>query len=99
MGALLAMLVGIFTNLFMGAVIIIVLIVFIVKSLVRKSQQSSDIECTDQIEEDDDGASRCFYELPEIRQHCVNCDLADQCLGISYEKKEDDDDDTFRWPL
>ena len=39
-----------------------------------------------------DGSEYCFYDLPEESQHCVNCDLAEECRGWSIHDEDEDDD-------
>ena len=45
--------------------------------------------CEGECDENEDSSAHCLYGFSAKHQHCPNCDLAEQCLGISFR---DDDE-------
>lgn len=45
--------------------------------------------CEGECDENEDSSEHCLYGFSANQQHCPNCDLVEQCLGISFRDDEE----------
>lgn len=85
MGAL-SWVISVISNLFSFMfVLLLVVIVLVISWLRRRGREEPESDNSSVVPIEDDDSGHCLYGLPASHRHCPNCDLVEQCLGISFD--------------
>ena len=75
----------------LGSLIVwLLVLIYFVYRWVRNSKTEKTLSGSDDEVENDDGSEVCIYGLPTMHQHCPNCDLVEQCRGVSFREDNDE---------